>query len=58
MFFKTLFIALAMIIFALGVLLVEAVLRDRPYTGRLLLGTAAIYAMGGVTALIFSLAKL
>jgi len=58
MFFKTLYIALAMIIFLLGALLVEAVLRDRTYTGRLLLGTTAIYALGGVTALIFSLASL
>jgi len=58
MFFKTLFVALAMIVLLLGVLLVEAVLRDRAYTGRLLLGTVAIYALGGVTALLFSLARL
>jgi|GEM_PF-4994362 hypothetical protein len=58
MFFKTLYIALAMLVLLLGVLLAEAVLRDRVYAKRLLLGITGIYALGGVSALLFSLAKL
>ncbi|MDD3719674.1 MAG: hypothetical protein PHP28_13555 [Actinomycetota bacterium] len=58
MFFKTLYLALAMIILILGAVLIEAVLRERAYTRRLLLGTAGIYALGGLTALLCSLANL
>lgn len=47
-----------MIILILGAVLIEAVLRERAYTRRLLLGTAGIYALGGLTALLCSLANL
>ena len=58
MFFKTLYIALAILVAILGILLTEAVLRDRPYTKLLLLGTAGIFALGGATALLCSFANL
>ncbi len=58
MLFKTLYIALAMILFLMGALLAEAVLRERPYAKRLLLGMACVYALGGGTALLCSLANL
>jgi len=58
MFFKTLYIALAMVVLLLGVLLVEAVLRERAYTRRLLLAVTGIYAVGGAAALLFSFANI
>jgi hypothetical protein len=58
MFFKTVFIALAMIVFLLGAFLVEAVLRDRAYANGLLLVIAGIYTLGSFTALLCSLANL
>ena len=54
MFFKTFFILMAMAIFALGALLVEAVLRGRAHARRLLLAMIALYALGGMSALAFS----
>ena len=56
MFFRTLFILMAMAIFMLGALLLEAVLRDRGRARRLLLGMIVLYALGGVLALAFSFA--
>lgn len=56
MFFKTLFILMAMMIFLLGALLLEAVLRDRGRARRLLLGMIVLYALGGALAFIFSFA--
>jgi hypothetical protein len=58
MFFKTLYIALAMIVLLLGAILVEAVLRDRPYAGKILLGITGIYAAAGMAALLCSFAGL
>lgn len=58
MFFKTLYVALAITVLLLGMLLVEAVLRDRTRARRLLLGMAGVYALGGVTALLCSLANI
>jgi len=57
-FFKTFFILMAMVIFLMGALLLEAVLRERAYARRLLLGMIVLYALGGMTALVFSIANL
>lgn len=57
-FFKTMYMTLAMIILLMGGVLIEAVLRGRAYTRRLLLGTAGLFAVGGITALLCSLANI
>jgi len=54
MFFKTIYLALALVLLLLGAVLVEAVLRERPYARRLLLGIGGVYALGGLTALLCS----
>jgi len=55
MFFKTALIFAALLVTVLGIILAEAVIRDRAYVKKLLLALVGVYAGSSLTALLFSL---